>query len=156
MKKLLFIFTLLLTSSILAQSYQFKITGTINSEKEQTPIDAATVHLERVKDSAIVTYTITNDKGKFSLEGKSYDKNVKLFISYVGMDSYSKQIQLDKSSTLNLGTISLKEESNILSEVVIQSRAPITVKKDTLEFNVKSFKTKKDANVEDLLKNSLV
>ena len=152
MKKLLFIFTLLLTSSILAQSYQFKITGTINSEKEQTPIDAATVHLERVKDSAIVTYTITNDKGKFSLEGKSYDKNVKLFISYVGMDSYSKQIQLDKSSTLNLGTISLKEESNILSEVVIQSRAPITVKKDTLEFNVKSFKTKKDANVEDLLK----
>ncbi|MCB0445237.1 MAG: outer membrane beta-barrel protein, partial [Gelidibacter sp.] len=39
-----------------------------------------------------------------------------------------------------------------LDEVVIKSRAPITIKKDTLEFNVKSFKTKKDANVEDLLK----
>ena len=35
--------------------------------------------------------------------------------------------------------------------MVITSRAPITIKKDTLEFNVKSFKTKKDANVEDLL-----
>lgn len=152
MKKLLFIFVLLLTSSIFAQSYQFKITGTINSEKDKTAIDAATVHLEKAKDSSIVTYTISNDKGKFSLEGKSFSKDVKLFISYVGMDSYSKSIQLNKTSNLDLGTILLKEESNLLSEVVIQSRAPITVKKDTLEFNVKSFKTKKDANVEDLLK----
>ncbi|AZJ33477.1 Outer membrane receptor proteins, mostly Fe transport [Tenacibaculum mesophilum] len=152
MKKLLFIFTLLLTSSIFAQSYPFKITGTINSEKDKTTIEAATVHLERAKDSSIVTYTISNDKGKFSLEGKSFSKDVKLFISYVGMDSFSKLIELDKTSNLNLGTIFLKEESNVLSEVVIQSRAPITVKKDTLEFNVKSFKTKKDANVEDLLK----
>ncbi|WP_417786438.1 outer membrane beta-barrel protein [Tenacibaculum sp.] len=152
MKKLLFIFTLLLTSSIFAQSYPFKITGTINSEKDKTAIEAATVHVEKARDSSIVTYTISNDKGKFSLEGKSFSKDVKLFISYVGMDSYSKSIQLNKTSNLNLGTIYLKEESNILSEVVIQSRAPITVKKDTLEFNVKSFKTKKDANVEDLLK----
>lgn len=152
MKKLLFIFTLFLTSSIFAQSYPFKITGTINSEKDKTAIEAATIHVEKARDSSIVTYTISNDKGKFSLEGKSFSKDVKLFISYVGMDSYSKSIQLDKTSNLNLGTIFLKEESNILSEVVIQSRAPITIKKDTLEFNVKSFKTKKDANVEDLLK----
>ncbi|MDE1207690.1 outer membrane beta-barrel protein [Tenacibaculum larymnensis] len=152
MKKLLFIFTLFLTSSIFAQSYPFKITGTINSEKDKTVIEAATVHVEKARDSSIVTYTISNDKGKFSLEGKSFSKDVKLFISYVGMDSYSKSIELDKTSNLNLGTIFLKEESNLLSEVVIQSRAPITVKKDTLEFNVKSFKTKKDANVEDLLK----
>ncbi|MDP2542312.1 TonB-dependent receptor [Tenacibaculum discolor] len=152
MKKLLFIFTLLLTSSIFSQSYPFKITGTINSEKDKTAIEAATVHIEKARDSSIVTYTISNDKGKFSLEGKSFSKDVKLFISYVGMDSYSKSIELDKTSNLNLGTIFLKEESNLLSEVVIQSRAPITVKKDTLEFNVKSFKTKKDANVEDLLK----
>ncbi|CAM1352694.1 outer membrane beta-barrel protein [Tenacibaculum ascidiaceicola] len=152
MKKLLFIFTLFLTSSIFAQSYPFKITGTINSEKDKTAIEAATVHVEKARDSSIVTYTISNDKGMFSLEGKSFSKDVKLFISYVGMDSYSKSIELDKTSNLNLGTIFLKEESNLLSEVVIQSRAPITVKKDTLEFNVKSFKTKKDANVEDLLK----
>ncbi|MGQ3677184.1 outer membrane beta-barrel protein [Tenacibaculum discolor] len=152
MKKLLFIFTLFLTSSIFAQSYPFKITGTINSEKDKTAIEAATVHIEKARDSSIVTYTISNNKGMFSLEGKSFSKDVKLFISYVGMDSYSKSIELDKTSNLNLGTVFLKEESNLLSEVVIQSRAPITVKKDTLEFNVKSFKTKKDANVEDLLK----
>ena len=42
--------------------------------------------------------------------------------------------------------------SNALDEVVIKSSAPVTIKKDTLEFNVNSFKTKKDATVEDLLK----
>jgi hypothetical protein len=39
-----------------------------------------------------------------------------------------------------------------LDEVIVKSRAPVTIKKDTLEFNVASFKTKKNATVEDLLK----
>lgn len=152
MKKLLFVFTLLLATNIVAQSYPFNITGKISSEEGKTPIEAATIHLEQVKDSSVVSYTISDDKGNFSLEGKSYHNNLKIFISYVGMDSYSKSISLDKKSNYNLGAITLKEESNLLNEVVIKSRAPITIKKDTLEFNVKSFKTKKDANVEDLLK----
>ncbi|WP_271406208.1 outer membrane beta-barrel protein [Tenacibaculum soleae] len=152
MKKLLFVFTLLLTTSTFAQSYSFKITGKINNGKEKTPIEAATIHLEKIKDSTVVSYTISDDKGNFSLEGKSFHKNLKLFISYIGMDNYTKTITLGKKTNFNLGTISLKEESNLLNEVVIKSRAPITIKKDTLEFNVKSFKTKKDANVEDLLK----
>ncbi len=152
MKKLLFIFTLLLTTNIFAQSYPFKITGKINSEKEKTPIESATIHLERIKDSSVVSYTISNDKGNFSLEGKSFHKDLKLFISYVGMDSYTKSLPLGENSNFDLGIINLNEESNLLSEIIIKSRAPITIKKDTLEFNVKSFKTKKDANVEDLLK----
>ena len=152
MKKLLFVFTLLLATNIVAQSYPFNITGKISSGEGKTPIEAATIHLEQVKDSSVVSYTISDDKGNFSLEGKSYHKNLKVFISYVGMDSYSKSISLDKKSNYNLGAITLKEESNLLNEIVIKSRAPITIKKDTLEFNVKSFKTKKDANVEDLLK----
>ncbi|OSY86935.1 TonB-dependent receptor [Tenacibaculum holothuriorum] len=151
MKKLFFVFTLLLSAQLSAQSYPFKIKGKIQSEKEKTPIEAATIHLERVKDSSVISYTISNEKGEFSLEGKSFFKDLKLFISYVGMDNYTKKIQLP-ASQINLGVINLKEESNVLNEVVIKSRAPITVKKDTLEFNVKSFKTKKDANVEDLLK----
>ncbi|WP_299108009.1 outer membrane beta-barrel protein [uncultured Tenacibaculum sp.] len=152
MKKLLFIFTLLIVSGVFSQSYQFKIFGKIQSEKEHNPVEAATIHLEKIKDSAIISYTISNDKGDFSLTGKSFHKDVKLFISFIGMDNYSKTISLDKTSVFDLGTISLKNQTNLLNEVIIKSTAPITIKKDTLEFNVKSFKTKKDANVEDLLK----
>lgn len=46
----------------------------------------------------------------------------------------------------------MRLDANALNEVVITSTAPITIKKDTMEFNANSFKTKKDANVEDLLK----
>ncbi|CAL2102878.1 TonB-dependent receptor [Tenacibaculum sp. 190130A14a] len=152
MKKLLLIFNLLLATSLFSQSYQFKISGKIESEKEHSPIEAATVHLEKAKDSAVISYTISNEQGNFSLTGKSFHKDVKLFVSFVGMDNYSKTIALDQNPVVNLGTITLKNETNLLNEVVVKSRAPITIKKDTLEFNVKSFKTKKDANVEDLLK----
>ncbi len=152
MKKLFFVFALLLITNLFSQSYQFKITGKINSDKEKTPIEAATIHLERIKDSSVVSYTISNEKGNFTLVGKSFHKDLKLFVSYVGMDNYSKNIPLNTKNIFDLGIITLKEESNLLNEVVIKSRAPITVKKDTLEFNVKSFKTKKNANVEDLLK----
>jgi uncharacterized membrane protein YgcG len=152
MKKALILIALTFAIGVKAQSYKFSISGKIQSEKDKTPIEAATVHLEKFKDSSIVSYTISDDKGNFSLEGKSFHKKAKLFISFIGMDNYSKVISLDKTPNLNLGTINLKEQSNLLNEVVVKSRAPITIKKDTLEFNVKSFKTKKDANVEDLLK----
>lgn len=152
MKKILIVLVLLWASKNYAQSHPFKITGTLQDEKLKTPIEAATIHLEKLKDSSIVSYTISDDKGYFKLEGKSFYKKLKMVVSFVGKDPYTKSIDLSKKSDYALGKIPLKEEGNVLSEVVIKSRAPITVKKDTLEFNVKSFKTKKDANVEDLLK----
>lgn len=76
---------------------------------------------------------------------------MRLVVSYVGYKSFTKRIKFIKSR-YELGTITLKTNKNLLDEIVLKSRAPITIKKDTLEFNVKSFKTKKDANVEDLLK----
>ena len=132
-------------------SKDFKITGTVITEGENTPLESATVYLERIKDSTLVTYTISDKNGKFSLEGKSFDKDLNLFISYVGYRTHKQSIVLDKEN-ITLETIKLQTDANALDEVVITSRAPITVKKDTLEFNVASFKTKRDANVEDLLK----
>ncbi|WP_299672096.1 outer membrane beta-barrel protein [uncultured Polaribacter sp.] len=133
------------------QNKAFEITGTLISKEDKTVLEAATVYVERLKDSTLVTYTITDKKGVFKLENKTYDKQLKLLISFVGYKTYSKIIKINQPK-INLDTIHMKVGNNILDEVVIKSRAPITIKKDTLEFNVKFFKTKKDANVEDLLK----
>src|SRR5690554_7704847 len=46
----------------------------------------------------------------------------------------------------------MKDDSDLLSEIVIVTDAPIRVKNDTLEFNASSFKVRPDANVEALLK----
>lgn len=152
MKKISLI--LLLLSSVVAfsQTKSFEINGKVFSKTDNTPIESATVYLQRVIDSTIITYNISDSKGDFILENKTKDANANLYISYIGYKTYSKKITLDKQKIM-LGNILLEENTNALEAVVIKAQVPpIVVKKDTLEFNVKSFKTKKDANVEDLLK----
>lgn len=142
---------LLCTFTGIAQFQDFKISGTITTEAGNKPLESATVYLEKAKDSTLVTYTITDQNGFFSIEDKTVAKDLRLYVSYVGMQTFRKDITLT-TDEIDLGTIKMELSDNTLDEVVIKSRAPITIKKDTLEFNVKSFKTKKDATVEDLLK----
>ncbi|WP_458627442.1 outer membrane beta-barrel protein [Winogradskyella sp. PC D3.3] len=150
MKKLSLVFAILLALQSFSQEKSFEIIGTLKAEDTELPLESATVYLERVKDSSVVTYTITDKNGKFKIENSTYDKSLNFYVSYVGYKTYFKEIVIDKDK-IDLGTIVMPLD-NQLGEVLVKSTAPITIKKDTLEFNVKSFKTKKDANVEDLLK----
>ena len=151
MKKLIFLLALsLCVFTSFSQSKSFEIKGKLISKDDKMPLESATIYLERVKDSSLVTYTISDKNGVFKIEDKTYDESLNFTVSYVGFKPYTSKITIDKSQ-IDLGTIALTT-ANQLDEVIIKSRAPITIKKDTLEFNVKSFKTKKDANVEDLLK----
>jgi hypothetical protein len=133
-----------------AQSKQFNVSGTLLSEDEKKPLEAATIHIERVKDSSLVAYTISDKDGKFVIEDEVVGDSFNLFVSYVGYQSYKRTIDLSNPTT-ELGNIYLKVE-NALEEIVLVGTTPVTFKKDTIEFNASSFKTKKDANLEDLLK----
>ncbi|WP_405611229.1 outer membrane beta-barrel protein [Polaribacter sp. Asnod1-A03] len=148
MTKKLLLICLFLSTITFSQTKKFSISGTIKSQEDLELLESATVHAERLKDSSIVSYTISEAKGYFNLVGETSDSKVKLVVSFIGFEPYSKIIDVKNQ---NLGDLLLKTE-NSLDAVVIRSSAPITIKKDTLEFNVKSFKTKADANVEDLLK----
>ncbi|QCE40451.1 outer membrane beta-barrel protein [Psychroserpens sp. NJDZ02] len=150
MRYLIFIVTLLCAFTSFSQSKEFVIKGQVFDDLDQTPLEAATVYLERVKDSSLVTYTITEKDGAFNMEDVTGEDNLNLLVSYVGYKAYKKKIAI-KAGIIDLGAIKL-QISNSLDEVLIKSSAPVTIKKDTLEFNVNSFKTKKDATVEDLLK----
>lgn len=152
MKKLFLVFALLFAvCNAFAQEKSFEILGTLTTEDTKEPLESATVYLERIKDSTVITYTISDKDGKFKLEGSTYDKALNLYISYIGYKTYFKKVAIDKES-IDLKAITMIVDDNQLGEVLVKSRAPITIKKDTLEFNVSSFKTKKDATVEDLLK----
>ncbi|MEP3836440.1 MAG: outer membrane beta-barrel protein [Algibacter sp.] len=151
MKSILLVIVILFASLSFSQSKSFEISGTLLSEEDAIPLESATVYLQRVTDSSLVTYGLTNKEGEFTLEGKLARKRANLFISYVGYQTYFREVNMDKK-IIDLGTINLQISSDALDAIIIKSTAPITIKKDTLEFNVKSFKTKKDANVEDLLK----
>ncbi|MDY8134607.1 outer membrane beta-barrel protein [Aquimarina sp. 2201CG5-10] len=140
-----------LLCSFLSYAQNYTIKGQLSDTEKSTPIEAATVYAEAVKDSTLITYTISDAKGNFELIANTGQKKIKVLISSVGYESYQKEIPLTEKQ-IDLGTIKLGFNVESLDEVVVKSRAPVTIKKDTLEFNVASFKTKKDANVEDLLK----
>ncbi len=146
-----FILLLLGLFASLTHAQEFKVVGELFDSESKEELEAATVYLETLRDSTLVTYTITNSKGAFSLEGKTKLNRLRLSISFVGYGSFEKIIDIN-SEEINLGSISLNVARASLDEVVLKSRAPIRFKKDTLEFNVSSFKTKKDATIEDLLR----
>jgi len=131
----------------------FTITGKLQDETEDFPLESATVFAEKISDSTLVTYTISDRNGAFVLKGNTGVSELNVNISYTGYSAIRKRINLSNSRDVNMGDIKMLQAAEQLEGVVVTaSRAPITIKKDTLEFNVASFKTKKDASVEDLLK----
>jgi hypothetical protein len=130
---------------------EFLVKGKIVDAATGIPIEAATVYAETIKDSTLVTYTITNADGLFALEGKTAYKNLRLAFSSNGYQSVAQEVELKPEVTL--GDIKLEERVQQLAGIdVIGERVPITIKKDTLEFNADSFKVRPDATVEDVLK----
>lgn len=134
----------------IAFSQNFEITGKV-LDSANAPLQSATVYAEKMADSSLVTYTITEKDGSFSLQGNTEADKVNFYVSYAGFVPYKKIVNIKPQ--VNLGNISLEVMDNTLDEVdIVSSRPPITVKKDTLEFNAESFNTRQDANLEDLMK----
>ena len=119
MKKLLPIFLLLLSTVAYAQSTSYKIEGVLKSKSDSISLESATIHLEKVKDSSVVSYTITDKDGKFTLEGKTFEKELRLVASFVGYKSYTQKIVFNKSN-FQLGNIEL-DFANVLDEVVLKA-----------------------------------
>ena len=117
MKKILLLICLFLSSIVFSQTKEFTISGNIKSADNKELLESVTVHAERVKDSSIVSYTITDAKGNFDLVGETSDSKVKLVVSFIGFKPYTKTIVVRNQ---NLGTLSLKS-ANSLDAIIIKS-----------------------------------
>jgi len=126
--------------------------GTVVDINTQLPLELATVYFTTVKDSTIIEYATTDKNGVFRINTKKYDKPVLLKINYMGYQPFIEE-QKGLLESKDFGKLYVLENVNALDNVVIKTAAPpITVKKDTLEFNAASYKVRPDSNVETLLK----
>lgn len=123
----------------------------IDSTSKQV-MKAATITIMEAKDSSIVTYAISDSTGRFNFD--KLDANTYLFtITFQGYDDVVKRVTVANGTAgVDLGNVYMKPSANVLQEVIVQSTPPISLKKDTVEFNAGSFKTKPNAVAEDLLK----
>ena len=142
MKTLQILIALLLTTIISAQT----ITGKVSDNTEVIPF--ANVIL---KDSnqKIIAGTTTTDEGTFEL--KTTKGTYTLEVSFLGYQTYSKSILVDKN--INLGTLILKEDAQNLDEIVVKTEKRVLERKiDRLVFNVENSNRSSQGDALELLK----
>lgn len=116
-------------------------------------LPSATVLLLQQKDSTLIKFGVSDVQGNFALKG--VNKGEYIFkVSYLGFATRTQRVSASgEQLEIDLGKVKLVSSVSQLGEVVVQAeKAPVTVKRDTIEFNAGSFKTKINATVEDLLK----
>ncbi|WP_183575888.1 outer membrane beta-barrel protein [Mucilaginibacter sp. X5P1] len=127
------------------------ITAIVTDSTGLTPLELATVVVLKVSDSSMISYTITDKTGAFTIRNLHDNEPARLLISHAGFESLHISLKYTNAELLNLGKIHLhgKElaEVNIKGELV-----PVVIKKDTIEFNAEAFKVRPNAVVQDLLK----
>lgn len=143
---------ILLAIPSLAAAQKFNLSGTL-SDTLNSPLPSATIMLLNAKDSTLATFGVSDQKGFFQMKGVAPGRYV-FKVTFVGYATHTQLLAPEPGVVdLDLGRIKLKPQATQLDELVVKAeKAPVTVKRDTIEFNAGSFKTKANANVEDLLK----
>lgn len=125
------------------------IRGILKDQYNNKVISASIV----LKDNTgkIITYTFTDELGKYSLKTEKTGQFV-LTVSSMGFEQQSIDVVIeDKNETKTIDFV-LTPKVTELKEIIIESIRPFTIKKDTITFNAKSFLQGNEQVVEDLLK----
>ncbi|MDX1909902.1 MAG: outer membrane beta-barrel protein [Saprospiraceae bacterium] len=156
MKRTLFLllplFLFLFSFSLFAQNpSRVTIKGVVaDTTGERTAF--ATVMLLNPKDSTLINFTRSGEKGDFDF------KNVKnvpylLKVSYVGHLPLQRYLPASATDVNDVGVISIKPITSELLEVVVKAaKSTLSIKGDTIEYDASSFKVPPGSTVEDLLR----
>jgi hypothetical protein len=155
-RKITFFFTAFLCCFYACVNAQVKssytVTGKVSESSTGAPLAFAIVKLVEKQDSTKVTTALTNKLGVFKIENQP-SGNYEVKISFVGYETVTNVISLNTTSkTIDLGIISLKKGINLNEVVVNGIIAPVKIKRDTLEYDARAFRTAPNANTESLLK----
>ncbi|MDT7832877.1 outer membrane beta-barrel family protein [Flavobacteriaceae bacterium S356] len=159
MKKLLLFCMLSVTINSFAQLAKNKISkpgvisGKVVDDASKEPLPYVNIV---VRDMAkkVITGGITKDDGTFKIKDIP-EGNSLVEVQFIGYKLYSKQISVsNKNRKLDLGTISLKEDSAQLDEVVVRAETSTVVQKvDRKVINVGKDLTSAGATAAELLNN---
>lgn len=146
MKKSLLILALLWGHWAFAQTYT--ISGRV-AEENQGYLPGATLSLQ-YPWGEVVKGTVSDVEGRFRFDSIGKGGYV-LVVTYLGFEELRGEITL-KSENLNLGTLRLEPNSQVLQGVEIKADAVSALQKvDTMEFNSAAFKVMKDADAQELI-----
>ena len=123
MKTLKIYFLLMLLIQTISISAQSVISGKITNN-DSSPIVGATILLSNGMDSTYITGTTSDLDGRFKMINVK-SGNYFLSLSMIGYKKANIPLQIKESMNLELGDITLEEDSYILSTVNIIGKRPI-------------------------------
>ncbi|MEO7924555.1 MAG: outer membrane beta-barrel protein [Chitinophagaceae bacterium] len=149
LKPAVFTCCLLLFAFLSGNAQQGVVSGRVADSSEKRDLHLASISLLRKSDTTLVSFTRSDEQGKFVLP-KADSGQYMVLITYPRFADYMEQVEI-KGNT-DLGNVNMTLKSKVLEEVVIRTGSAIRIKGDTTEFVADSFKVKEGATVEDLLK----
>ncbi len=136
-----------------AQAQKGSLSGLIYDTLNNKPVPDATITLLLEKDSSLISFSMTDNGGRFTINNVA-PGDYQLLFSHVAYHGSTKKIKVEnKTDRLELGRVILHDRTKVLKEVVVRNDIPpVTLIGDTVQYNAGSFKTQPNANVEQLLK----
>lgn len=153
MKKIYFLLLLVILSVAALAQKNGSVRGTIYDTLNKQPVAGATLTILQRKDSSLVTFSMTDNNGRFELKGIG-NGDYRILITHVNFHNSNRYFSIkDDKKEVDLGNINLYDAAQVLPEAVVIAEAPpVTLIGDTIQYNAGSFKTQPNASVEDLLK----
>ena len=127
---------------------QVKLEGFVK-DSLGNPLELANVIAINKATSALDSYGITNDEGKYRLDLKK-NTTYSIQVSYIGMKSMTQTFDCGESNVTQNFTL---QEDNALDEVELTYEMPVTISGDTLVYNADSFNKGTERKLEDVLEN---
>lgn len=143
--KVIVLFTLF-HMSVYALHSQSIISGKIQNRQKETVSDVSVMLMQA--DSTIIGYTMTDERGDYSLAYLGKESRLLLSVSAFDIKQQVKDIE-NRTQTVDF---TIEEGSIELHEVLVKP-TKMWGEKDTINYLVSSFKTDKDVVIGDVLKN---
>lgn len=144
---------ILTITTITASAQKGAVKGIAWDTLAKRAVPDATITVLLKKDSSLVSFGMTDNAGRFSINDLATG-DYRLLITHVSYHNSNTLFSIsDNNKTAELGNIVMNDKTKVLDEVVIKSEAPpVTLIGDTVQYNAGSFRTQPNASVEQLLK----
>lgn len=144
----------LISAVAIAQAPKGTISGKLTDSTGKQPLALATIAVFHAKDTTLITYRLSDEKGIFKVPGLPLNDSLRLIVTHTGSAVYKNTFLLSGNQrNFDFAIIRLHPDAQVMEEVlVVAERPPVIVRKDTIEFNAAAFKTLPSALVEDLLR----
>ena len=152
MKKFIFTFAAICLMAVESIA-QTTVKGVLMDQtlNESEPYATIRVFKASKKDKPVAMF-LTNENGQFSQEVKG-NGTYSIVFSSVGKEDLSQDIELGKATTLDLGTIYMKESATMLKGVEVVAQKPLVkMDVDKMSYNVAEDEDSKSNTVLDMLR----